>query len=195
MRRTTDENAPVLEIHPTAVIHHTVLFFGCGTITVGRNSRIDAYTIISSGLEGIEIGRWVHIGSHVAIHGAGAKVKLGDGVSLSGRVSIYTSNDDFSSGVLIGPTFADKYRNVQNRPVLLELCVAVGVGSVILPGVTMFRGAACGAMCVVRRDVVAGDLVVGNPQVVFGKRDLMRLESLWREHSDEDLENLKEGIA
>jgi acetyltransferase-like isoleucine patch superfamily enzyme len=185
MRALPNDSSPILDIHPTAIIHPTVLFFGYGVISVKQQSRIDAYSVITSGPAGVKIGKWVHIGSHVAIHGGGGPVRIEDGVSLSGRVTLYTSNDDFSGGDLIGPTFADKFRHVENDAVTLEQCVAVGVGSVVLPGVTMFRGAACGALCVVRKNVSAGDVVAGNPQQVITKRNLPRLEELWQRHCDD----------
>jgi acetyltransferase-like isoleucine patch superfamily enzyme len=52
------------------------------------------------------------------------------------------------------------------RPILIDDNVWVGFNSVIMPGVTIGRGAVIGANTVVSRDVEPYTVVVGNPPVV-----------------------------
>ena len=47
----------------------------------------------------------------------------------------------------------------------------IGAGAIILPGVTIGDGAVVGAGAVVRRDVEAGAIVIGNPAQKVGSAD------------------------
>ncbi len=55
------------------------------------------------------------------------------------------------------------------RPVTIEDDVWIGIGAIILKGVTIGRGARVGAGAVVASDVPAGKIVAGNPGVVVGE--------------------------
>src|SRR5687768_14032493 len=89
-------------------IDRTVKFYGANRISIGSNTRIDAYSVISAGEEGISIGNHVHIGVYVFLTGA-ARIEIGDFCGVSGRVSIYSSNDDYLGDALTGPTVPDEF--------------------------------------------------------------------------------------
>jgi acetyltransferase-like isoleucine patch superfamily enzyme len=57
------------------------------------------------------------------------------------------------------------------RPVTIEDDVWIGIGAIILKGVTVGRGARVGAGAVVTSDVPAGKMVAGNPAVVVEKAE------------------------
>lgn len=74
-------------------------------------------------------------------------ITIGDDVTISSRVIVATH---------------DSSRNVA-APVSIEDSAFVGIGSIILPGVTIGKGAVVGAGAVVTRSVEPGVTVVGSP--------------------------------
>jgi acetyltransferase-like isoleucine patch superfamily enzyme len=55
------------------------------------------------------------------------------------------------------------------RPVRIEDDVWIGIGAIVLKGVTIGRGARIGAGSVVTRDVAAGSVIAGNPAAVVSE--------------------------
>jgi galactoside O-acetyltransferase len=151
--------------------------YGTNRISIGSNVRIDDYCILSAGVGGIEIGDFVHIAAYVSLIGAG-KITLSDFCGLSSRVSVYSSNDDYSGAALIGPTVPSKYKAVKHADVTLEKHVIIGSGSIILPGVTLEKGVAVGALSLVNKRCLEFGVYVGNPakRLKDRKRDLLELE-------------------
>jgi acetyltransferase-like isoleucine patch superfamily enzyme len=133
-----------------------------GRITLGDNTRIDDFCVISAGEGGITIGRNVHISIMCSLIGR-AKIELQDFVGLSSRVSIYSSSDDYGGGWLTNPTVPEQYTNVDHRPVVLERHAIIGSGSVILPGVTVGEGTSVGALSLVRRYLEPWSIYAGRP--------------------------------
>lgn len=159
-------------------IDRTVRLYGAARISIGSHVRIDAYSVLSAGAEGISIGNHVHIGVYVFLTG-GARIELQDFVRLSGRVSVYSSNDDYLGHALTGPTVPEKFRKVHQAAVTVERHVVVGAGSIVLPGVRIHEGACVGALSLVKRDVPGFSIVAGQRGQVVGerRRDFLALES------------------
>lgn len=153
----------------------TAILYGASRISLGSHVRIDAGAVLSAGAEGIVVGDHVHIAVRVFMTGA-ARIELRDFAGVSAGTAIFSSNDDYSGGWLTGPTVPDDLRNVTSAPVVLEEHTIVGAGSVILPGVTIGKGAAVGALTLVRRDVPPFAIVAGPRGEVIGERDRKLLE-------------------
>ncbi len=102
------------------------------------------------------------------------------GCSLSAGVTIYSATDDFVSGYLIGATMPAKCRNVFAAPVVMEDHVAVGCNSVILPGLTLGRGCAVGALSLVKCNVRPYHIVAGPKQKIVGKRSSVIIDKMER---------------
>jgi len=158
-------------------IDKTARFYGANRISIGSNTRIDAFAVISAGKEGIWIGNHVHIGVYVFLSGA-ARIEVQDFCNLSGKVSVYSSNDDYHGEGLIGPMVPDHLRRVENAPVIIGRHTVIGSGSVVLPGVTIGEGAGIGALSLVKTDVPPFLIFAGTPAEQIGtrKRDFLRLE-------------------
>ncbi|MEY3629534.1 MAG: hypothetical protein RLY91_1300 [Pseudomonadota bacterium] len=154
-------------------------FYGAGRITIGSNTRIDDFCVLSAGEGGIEIGNHIHIAVYTSLIGAG-QICLADFCNLSSRVSIYSSSDDYSGETLTNPTVPDEFKNVRHAPVYLRRHVIIGSGSVILPGVTLEEGVAVGALSMVNKDCAAFGIYAGNPirRVKERKRNLLDLEKM-----------------
>ncbi len=152
-------------------------FHGTERIHIGSNVRIDDFCVLSAGEGGIDIGSYIHIAVFTSLIGA-AKITLMDFCNLSSRVSVYSSNDDYSGATLMGPMVPAQYKNVNHAPVYLGKHVIVGCGSVILPGVRIPEGAAIGALSLVTKDCEAFTMYAGVPAKIIKKRklDLLDLE-------------------
>lgn len=156
-------------------------FYNAANITLGSNVRIDDFCVLSAGDGGIVVGDYVHIAVYSSLIGAG-KITLSDFCNISSRVSIYSSNDDYSGAAMTNPTVSSEYTGVTSAQVLLEKHVIVGSGSVLLPGITLHEGVAIGALCFVSKDCESFGIYVGNParRIKERKRDLLELEKKFR---------------
>jgi galactoside O-acetyltransferase len=95
---------------------------------------------------------------------------MADFSGLSGRVSIYTSSDDYSGEYMTNPTVPDYLTNVISAPVTIGEHVIIGASAVVLPGVNIGRGSAISALALVNRDVSEGVIAGGIPCRVIKKR-------------------------
>jgi len=136
--------------------------YGAERIEIGDNTRIDDFCLISAGQGGIKIGKHVHVACYCSLIGA-ARITLEDFSGISGRVSVYSSSDDFSGDWLTGPTVAEQFTNVDSRPVTIGRHVVVGVGSVVLPGVEIGEGSTVGALSLVSKSCGPYGIYVGVP--------------------------------
>jgi galactoside O-acetyltransferase len=143
--------------------------YGFEFISIGSNSRIDDFVIISANTEGIDIGEYVHIAPYCSLIGS-ANIKLCDFSGISSRVSIYSSSDDYSGNFLTNPCVAMELRNVISKPVILGYHVIVGVNSVIMPGVSIGNGSAVGAFSFVTKSLSENIIANGIPARKIGER-------------------------
>lgn len=144
-------------------------------ISVGDYSRIDDFCVLSAGKGGINVGRYVHIAVFCSLIGAG-NITLNDFVSLSSRVSVYSSNDDYSGNYLTNPTVPSKYTNVYHAPVLIDKHVIIGSGSVVLPGVILEEGVSIGALSLINKNCKRFTIYVGVPAKPVKERSSNLLE-------------------
>lgn len=148
-------------------------------ISVGDHSRIDDFCVLSAGTGGIEIGQHVHLAVYVSLMGMG-NITLGDFSGMSSRVSVYSSNDDYSGQYMTNPTVPPQFTNVTSGPVSIGRHAIVGCGAIILPNVSIGEGAAVGALSLVRDDCQPFGVYVGAPAryVRQRRRELLEIEHL-----------------
>ena len=161
-------------------VHRSVQFFNADRITLGSRVRIDCLSVLTAG-QPVRIGHNVHLSAGVNIFGA-AGVELGDFCGLSSRVSLFSTSDDYADGFLTNPTVPPQFRQVSAAKVVLHPHVIVGCGSVIMPGVTLERGVAVGALSFVNQRVPEFLIVAGQPARRVGLRNRERLDRLEREY-------------
>ena len=82
--------------------------YNAANIEIGDFSRIDDFCVLSAGEGGIFIGRHVHVAIYCSLIGNGM-IELGDYSGLSSRVSIYSSNDDYSGEFMTNPNCAIRF--------------------------------------------------------------------------------------
>lgn len=111
--------------------------------------------------------RYLTIGEHTRINrrcllDARGPLRIGDNVSVSAEVAILTTQHRPED-----PDF-----RVESRPVVIEDHVWIGMRAMVMPGVTVGRGAVIAAGAVVTRDVPPLAVVGGVPAKVIGRRGL-----------------------
>ncbi len=150
-------------------------FYNTENISIGDNSRIDDFCVFSSGEGGIEIGNNVHLNVFVSIIGRG-KIQIDDFAALSSKVTIYSSNDDYSGEYMTNPTVNPRYTNVHHGDVTIGKHVIVGAGSVVLPNVTLEEGSCIGALSLVKNNCRSFCMYAGIPARFIKKRSRRLLE-------------------
>jgi dTDP-4-amino-4,6-dideoxy-D-glucose acyltransferase len=149
--------------------------YNTAKISIGDYSRIDDFCVLSAGKYGIKIGRNVHLAVFCTLIGR-SLIELQDFSGLSSRVSIYSSNDDYSGNYMTNPTIPIPFSNVTHAPVLISRHVIIGAGSIILPGVTLYEGAGVGALSLITKDCEAFCMYMGSPARKVGNRSKNLLE-------------------
>jgi len=137
-------------------------FYGIERISIGSNVRIDDFCVLSAGKGGIEIGSFIHIAVYTSLIGGG-KITLSDFCNISSRVSIYSSNDDYSGEFMTNPMVPEEYTNVTTDSVVVGKHTIIGSGTVVLPGVVLGEGVAIGALSLENRDADPFSIIAGNP--------------------------------
>lgn len=158
---------------------------GLSRIALGDHCRIDDFCVLSAGSGGIRIGRYVHVACHATLIGDGP-IELDDFSGLSGRVSIYSSSDDYSGVHLTNPTVPERYTRVRTAAVRIGRHAIVGAGTVVMPGANVAEGCAVGALALVVRRTTPWGVYAGAParRVRERRRDLLALEAeLWAGYS------------
>lgn len=159
------------------LISKKVSFYGVSRIEIGNNVRIDDFCVLSAGSGGIIIGSYVHIAVFSSLMGEG-RIILNDFSGLSSRVSIYSSNDDYSGQYMTNPTIPKEFTGVFSSGVQIGKHVIIGSNSVIMPGVTLNTAVAIGAFSFVNRDCEEFSIYKGNPAKKIAERNknILQLE-------------------
>jgi acetyltransferase-like isoleucine patch superfamily enzyme len=142
------------------LIHSTCVIVNFDNLKFGSNIRIDPFVVLSC--SNLVLGNYIHIATGCGIFGK-IEVRLEDFSNLAAQSLIYSSNDDYSGMVLVGPTVPPRFSNVTSAPVIFERHSIVGARCVVLPGVTLAEGAAVGSGSLVRTDLPAWTISVGSP--------------------------------
>lgn len=159
-------------VHKTATIDNNV--------TIGVGTKIWHHAHIR---EDVVVGRECVIGQNVYID---AGVIIGDYCRIQNNCSIYRISK-IGNFVFIGPHVIftnDKSPRAFNRDgkpttekdwkvgtIIVEDCVSIGAGVIILPDVTIGEYALVGAGSLVTKNVESFTLIYGNPAKVHGKVD------------------------
>ncbi len=135
-----------------------VLVFHPENIEIGDNVYVGHYTILKGYYKNkMCIGSGTWIGQQCFFHSAGG-LTIGRNVGIGPGVKIITSMHDLSDRdrpILHSP--------INFAPVIIEDGADIGVGAILLPGVTVGRGAQVAAGAVVTSDVPPYAIVGGVP--------------------------------
>lgn len=139
------------------------LFFTLAGVRMGRKSTIHVGAKFYNP-RGVSIGEGTLVGDHAVLDGR-ASLTLGNHVDIASQVMIYNSEHDIAS---------EDFRPIE-APVTIGDYVFIGPRAIILPGVTVGKGAVIAAAAVVTKDVPERAIVAGVPAKVIGERPLTDL--------------------
>lgn len=133
-------------------------FYRIAGVRIGRSSYIHMGARFYDP-KGITVGNGTIIGEGMVFDGRD-RIKIGNHVDIASEVMIYNSQHDING----------EHFEAISRPVTIEDYVFIGPRAIILPGVTVGRGAVVAAGAVVTKDVAPFTMVGGVPAQVIGER-------------------------
>ena len=142
---------------------------GLENISLGNNIRIDSYVVILSKRGKLSVGNNVHIEpscSIVSHYG----VEIGNYCTLSHGTRLYTASANYNGEFFTNVFPEPSYQVPITGKIVLKDHVIIGGNSVVMPGVTLFDGAAIGALSFVKKSVEGWSIYGGNPLKKLGKR-------------------------
>ena len=147
------------------VLEQGVLVFHPETITIAENVYVGHQTILKGYHENtMRIGSGTWIGQQCFLHSAGG-IDIGSTVGIGPGGKIMTSTHArtaMSTPIMDG--------HIEFGPVRIGDGCDIGIGAILLPGVTLGQGVQVGAGAVVTRDVPPGQVVAGVPARPIGTR-------------------------
>lgn len=153
------------ELGADVVFEEGVMVFHPERIWIGDGVYVGHRAMLKGYYKGdLRIGAGTWIGQMTFIHSAG-DVTIGERVGIGPGVKIITSQHAEAgrdTAILDSP--------IEFAPVVIEDHADIGVGSVILPGVRVGKGAQVAAGAVVTRDVPAYAVACGVPARVLRQR-------------------------
>ena len=151
--------------------------YGAAAISIGNHVRIDDYSILTA-KEAFTIGSHVHVSAYAFLGGTYG-ITIEDFVNISIRGTLLSGEDDVTGQWLMGPSVPADLRNVRSGRIHLREQSAVGMSSIVLPGVELGRGALIGAFSLVKTSLSPWGIYVGVPARLISSRE-RRVEDLAR---------------
>jgi len=136
-----------------------------GEIVVGDNCILKRESVLIAKSARIQLGDRCSVGRYTEISCEDVNVTIGDNVRIASQVWISTSTHVFND-----PDIPIVEQGSEQRPVTIHDDVWLGTKVVVLPGVTIGRGAVVAASAVVTKDVPPFVIVGGIPARVIKRR-------------------------
>jgi acetyltransferase-like isoleucine patch superfamily enzyme len=159
------EQKDLLSCGEGVVIEDEVLIWHPETVSLGAGVYIGHRTMLKGYYKGkMTIGRGTWIGQNCFFHSAG-DITIGEDVGIGPQVQILTSThrlDQIDKPLL--------HAELIFKPVVIEKDSDIGMGTIILPGVTIGQGAQIGAGSVITEDVPPYAVSAGVPAKVLRSR-------------------------
>ena len=153
---------------PIVLWKKTGSFFRWTMMTIQKNFIIDPASKTRSifwKLSGVKVNGSFRVGADVYYDAENAKLlTIEDGVWISSRCTILCHKRDISN-YAVGIKYSTQPTKV--APVHIGRNAAIGMDSMIMPGVTIGEGAIVGSGSLVTKDVPAWSLVIGRPAEVI----------------------------
>lgn len=144
-----------------------VLVFHPENVRLGTNVYVGHQTILKGYYKNqFVIGDETWIGQQCFMHSAGG-LHIGARVGIGPGVKIITSRHAEA-----GRNIPILFSPIEMAPVVIEDDADIGIGAIVLPGVTIGKGAQIGAGAVVARDIPSYSVAAGVPAKIVRGRAL-----------------------
>jgi len=163
-------------IGKNVMISDKACIYSAHKISIGDNSRIDDFCIISGA---ISIGRYVHMAVYSYLSGCEKGVIMEDYSGVAYGVKVFVDSDDYSGESMTNPTIPEIYKpKKQSKQVVIKKHAIVGANSLIMPGVILNEGTAVGANSMVVKSTDPWSVYFGNPakKIKNRKKNILELE-------------------
>lgn len=122
-------------------------------------------TVFLHRLRGVKIGKKSHIARQVWLDDRKPSlIEIGDGVAITAGVMVLCHQRDLSD---YKPGMFAMHCPFVDKKVVIKDGAHVGIGSIVMPGVTIGKGAIIGAGSVVTKDIPDYSVAVGAPAKVI----------------------------
>lgn len=163
------QNARIFRF-PLALFGKQFIDFG-ERLTLGRNCRLEAYSLDGTKDKRLVFGRDVQLNDNVHID-AMKRVEIGNNVLMASHVFISdNSHGSYGGSNSCNPDIPPMERDYTIMPVQIGDNVWIGEGAFIAMGVTIGKSCVIGAHSFVNKDVPDYCIAVGNPARVIKKYD------------------------
>jgi len=154
------------KIGSNVIFEKNVLVFHPENIEIGNNIYVGHNSILKAYHKNkLIIGDDSWIGQSCYIHSAGG-IDIGRAVGIGPCVKILTSTHLESE-----PDYPVLCNELSLKKVIIGDGCDIGIGSIILPGITVGKGSVIGAGSVVTRDIPEYCVYAGNPAKLLRKRE------------------------
>ena len=153
-------------IGKNVILEQGILVFNPENISIGDSVYVGHNTILKGYHKNeLRIGDHTWVGQMCFLHSAGG-IDIGNAVGIGPCVKILTSTHLDSN--LSKPLISN---DLKFSPVVIGDGCDIGIGTILLPGVTVGKGSIVGAGSVVTKDVEPYSIVAGNPARLLRKRN------------------------
>ncbi|QNN25011.1 acyltransferase [Planctomycetales bacterium ZRK34] len=154
----------MLEIHPAARISSMADIEDSvrgSRIVIGEGSVVDSFVKIKpvGGSGDVIIGRFSYVNSGTVIY-SGNGVRIGDHVAIAANCTLAPVNHEYQRRDLL---ITEQGFGPSKGGIIIEDDVWIGAGVVILDGAVIRQGCVVGAGSIVRSELPAYSISVGNP--------------------------------
>lgn len=162
-------------------ISDKAVFYRPERIELGNNIQIDDFCILANH---IQLHNNIHIAAGCYIlSGHNSIIEFEDYTGIAYQSMIITTTDDYSGDYMTNATVSSQFKNTKEGSVILKKHALIGMGTKILPGVTIEEGCSVGAMSLVMKSTKPWKMYFGVPARIIGDRskNLLELEKKLKE--------------
>jgi acetyltransferase-like isoleucine patch superfamily enzyme len=160
----------ILDLGKQSFIDIGVVLSGPKNIKIGNFTWIDSYVVISALLGEISIGNNCHVAPNVVM-GSRAPIRIGNRVGIGSGTKIYSNSEKvINNKFLAGPMIPESDKGFYTAPVIIEDDVMVGANTIILPGVTIGKGAVLGAGSIITKNVESWAVVIDRGKKIYERK-------------------------
>ena len=137
---------------------------GGKNIIIGSSFSSESHVKLFAGKGILKMGNNIKVNNNVFIGASAGEIYIGNNVLIGPNTVIRSSNHSFNKIDLI------RKQKHTKGVIIIEDDVWIGANVVILPNLTIKKGAVIGAGSIVTKSIAEFDIVAGNPAKKIGER-------------------------